>query len=421
MDEVSTGRAEQDQVEHDQVAENHPGQVHTNQSHADQTRARQIRNDEARADGTVAKEQRAGEARNPLVHTDRELRLAELRREAALKGHTSARGIQPSGAPFPRATPETGYYGRPALKAPAWTWEVPLYFFAGGAAGSAAVIASVAQFTGADPRLIRDARAIAAIGGAISPALLISDLGMPSRFLHMLRVFKIQSPMSVGSWTLVAFSNSAAASAFLGQLRRKSPRGAAITIAENAAQFVALISGLALATYTGVLIGATAVPVWNTNISLLPIHFATSGMAAATSMLELRGHDSAALNAIGFTTALAETAIGASIELRKDRALRPLKHGRSGWLTRLGGLLSGPLPLALRIAAMASEDERKTQFRKMAAASAVAGSLVTRFAWTQAGHASAADPKIPLELPDRTALAELQAKDQKADEPGEAG
>jgi hypothetical protein len=411
-DDAATGRVEQDQESQDQVAQDQVAQDQVLQNHEDQIQVRSA--------AAPASESLTGESRNPLIHTDRELRLAELRLEAANNGHTSARGIQPSGAPFPRATPETGYYGRPALKAPAWTWEVPLYFFAGGAAGSAAVIASVAQFTGADPRLIRDARAIAAIGGAISPALLISDLGMPSRFLHMLRVFKIQSPMSVGSWTLVAFSNSAVASAFLGQLRRKSSRGAAIKIAENAAQFVALISGLALATYTGVLIGATAVPVWNTNVSLLPIHFATSGMAAATSMLELRGHDSAALNAIGLTTALAETAIGASIELRKDRALRPLKHGRSGWLTRIGGLLSGPLPLALRIAAMASEDERKTQFRKMAAASAVAGSLVTRFAWTQAGRASAADPKVPLELPDRTALAELKAKDDKADEPGEA-
>ena len=33
--------------------------------------------------------------------------------------------------------------------------------------------------------------------------LLISDLGRPERFLNMLRVFKVTSPMSVGSWILV--------------------------------------------------------------------------------------------------------------------------------------------------------------------------------------------------------------------------
>src|SRR2546430_5491506 len=36
----------------------------------------------------------------------------------------------------------------------------------------------------------------------VSPALLISDLGRPERFLNMLRVFKVTSPMSVGSWIL---------------------------------------------------------------------------------------------------------------------------------------------------------------------------------------------------------------------------
>ena len=37
------------------------------------------------------------------------------------------------------------------------------------------IVASVAKMTGADPRLIRDARLLAAIGGVISPALLVAD------------------------------------------------------------------------------------------------------------------------------------------------------------------------------------------------------------------------------------------------------
>ena len=40
-----------------------------------------------------------------------EARLVELRREAQRRGQVSALGIRPPGAPFPQASPETGYYG----------------------------------------------------------------------------------------------------------------------------------------------------------------------------------------------------------------------------------------------------------------------------------------------------------------------
>ena len=66
-----------------------------------------------------------------------ERRLEELREQAWRAGRVEASGVRPSGAPFPKATAETGYYGLPLLKPPTWTWEVPLYFFAGGAAGAA--------------------------------------------------------------------------------------------------------------------------------------------------------------------------------------------------------------------------------------------------------------------------------------------
>jgi len=38
---------------------------------------------------------------------------------------TGSRDLPPPGR-------EHGYYGQPILKPPPWTWEVPLYFFAGG-------------------------------------------------------------------------------------------------------------------------------------------------------------------------------------------------------------------------------------------------------------------------------------------------
>lgn len=330
----------------------------------------------------------------------REKRLNEIRRSAKEMGTVAQQGVRPSEAPFPQASPEHGYYGLPALKAPPWTQEVPAYLFVGGAAGAAAVMGCAASWlTPSDHRLIRDARWLAAIGGMISPALLTSDLGMPSRFLNMLRVFKARSPMSVGSWTLVAFSSTAAAAAFASSFQQ---RGGALRFVESGAAALSGLFGLGLATYTGVLLGATAIPVWYENVRVLPGHFAASGVGAAVSMLELKGHAAnPALNFLGIASALTETLVGVSVEMNQKKALAPLRTGKSGWLTRLGGILSGPVPLVLRLIAGSSGSERSIRLRRIAAASTVAGSLLTRQAWVQAGRASADDPSVPLGLPEK--------------------
>src|SRR5713101_3282784 len=183
----------------------------------------------------------------------RERRLLELRHEADLRGEVKGDGVRPSGAPFPKASPETGYYGLPLLKQPPWTWEIPLYFFVGGAAGAAAVVGAIADYTGADRKLVRDARWIAAAGSVLSPALLIADLGRPSRFLNMLRVFKPQSPMSVGVWTLVGFSAGASATAFAQFLGDRYGSSFPVRVMERAGQAASLAFGLPLSNYTGVL------------------------------------------------------------------------------------------------------------------------------------------------------------------------
>ena len=266
---------------------------------------------------------------------ERERRLVEIRREAETSGQVKVQGIRPSGAPFPRASAETGYYGIPVLKPPQWKPEVPLYFFVGGAAGAAAVIAAIAHFTGADRRLVRDARWIAAAGAVISPALLISDLGRPERFLAMLRVFKPQSAMSMGSWTLVGFGGSASAAAFAGILRERYGPSFPVSVIENAATAASIPFGLGLATYTGVLIGATVIPVWNQNVGDLPMHFAASGLGAAVGLLELFGNEkSRALQALALGAAIFEIWEGVRLEGRTHYPLDPLKHGTSGTIDR---------------------------------------------------------------------------------------
>ncbi|HEX6503084.1 MAG TPA: NrfD/PsrC family molybdoenzyme membrane anchor subunit [Terriglobales bacterium] len=331
---------------------------------------------------------------------EREKRLLEIRREAETRGEVKLKGVRPIGAPFPKASPETGYYGIPLLKPPQWKPEVPIYFFVGGAAGAAAVIAAIAHYTGADRKLVRDARSLAAAGAIISPALLIADLGRPERFLTMLRVFKPQSPMSMGSWTLVGFGGAASAAAFAGMLRERYGPSFPVSVIENAASAAAIPFGLALASYTGVLIGATAIPVWNQNIGDLPMHFAASGLGAAVGMLELLGHEnSRALQTLGLGAAIFEVWEGIRIEGRTHTHLDPLKRGKSGAITRAGGLLSGPVPTALRLASAFTSRRRGRSLRRWAALSSVAGSLLTRFGWLQAGRASAKDWRQPLEIP----------------------
>ncbi len=275
--------------------------------------------------------------------------------------------------------PERGYYGLPLLKEPVWTWEVPAYFFVGGAAGAAAMVGAAAQIAGADPDLVRDARWIAGAGAAISAPLLIADLGRPERFLNMLRVFKVQSPMSVGVWTLTAFGTFASAALFAQEIQKRTDLP--VRVIGNAAAMLSAATGLVMATYTGVLIGATAIPVWSKHVSVLPVHFGTSALASAVSLLELAGHRASALNILGFVAAAVETYLGYKMDL--DPTIT----------TRAGQFFSGPLPLLLRIA----------RSRKAAAASSLLGSLMTRLAWIEAGRTSSRDLRVPLALDGRHA------------------
>jgi formate-dependent nitrite reductase membrane component NrfD len=200
--------------------------------------------------------------------------------------------------------------------------------------------------------------------------------------------------MSVGVWTLLGFSTAATASAFAGFLGNRYGPSLPVRVLENAGQAASLALGLPFSNYTGVLIGASAIPVWNRNAGDLPVHFAASGLGGATGILELMGHHkSRALQALALGAAIFETWEGIRIEGRSHAYLEPLKR-----LTRSGGILSGPMPIFLRLASLFAPRRRSSALRHWAACSAIAGSLITRFAWMSAGRVSANNPKLPLEL-----------------------
>src|SRR5439155_1270632 len=84
-----------------------------------------------------------------LTSMTTEQRLQELREQAWDKGIVAGRGVDVTGGPIPR---RSGYYGQPIVKPPVWTWEIPIYFFIGGFAGMAAVIAFAGLIFRASPR-----------------------------------------------------------------------------------------------------------------------------------------------------------------------------------------------------------------------------------------------------------------------------
>ena len=122
------------------------------------------------------------------------------------------------------------YYGRPVVRAPVWKGDIVAYLFTGGLAAGSSLLAAGADATGR-PGLRRSARLTAAAALAASAGFLVHDLGRPSRFANMLRVFKPTSPMSMGTWILAAYgpaaSLAAVAEAAVAEAAPALPAGAA--------------------------------------------------------------------------------------------------------------------------------------------------------------------------------------------------
>lgn len=283
---------------------------------------------------------------------------------------------------------QVGYYGLPLLKPPTWTWEVPLYFFLGGISGMSACIAFAAQVFEAPTSLIRFALWMGLIGAAICPALLISDLGRPLRFLNMLRVFKWRSAMSMGSWILVGFSGCVFVAVVGIELVARRYTHPAIATMLWLGEIAAALTGLLLASYTGVLLGATANPVWSENRKLLPAHFLTSGLGGAAAILELVGFLVPATQILGFAASGIETGIEIFLTVKKGVADGPLHHGVSGSTLRIAGLLEGPIALLIRAVWHA-----EPWGREAAAVCFLLGALMSRYAWIWAGRESSHDTK----------------------------
>jgi hypothetical protein len=251
---------------------------------------------------------------------------------------------------------------------------------------SAVIALGAAVFDHTD--VARAAMWVAAVAVVLSPLLLVMDLGRPHLFINMLRVFKPQSAMSMGAWILTGFGACVvpglialevhAVHAFSGVFDQVLGVIAGLLI------FGSAIFGMLLATYTGVLIGATAIPAWFLHRVLLPIHFGIAGLGSAAAVLELLGHRIAPLNALGFFAAAVESVLLLWLTLDKHGAAdRAIHEHNSGRLIRTGEILNGPLALVLRFFGLVP----------LAAISFLIGALVSRFGWIAVGKVSGSDPE----------------------------
>jgi formate-dependent nitrite reductase membrane component NrfD len=280
-------------------------------------------------------------------------------------------------------TGDVTYYDVPVLKEPVWKWYIPAYFICGGVAGASSTLGAVARRL---PGLRRRSRRLSLVAISLGTAALIADLGRPSRFVNMLRVFRPTSPMSLGSWLLAVYGPAAGAAAVL-------PGSIA-----DAAGVMAGVAGLPLSGYTGALVAGTAVPAWQEASQSLPLLFTASGITGAASLLALgvRNDDEAVvLRRYGIAGKLGDLAASAALEREVgavEAVARPYKEGRSGSLWRLAhGLTTLSLLLSL-------PRKRARRREQLSALTGLAGSILVKVAVMEAGKASAADPRATFHL-----------------------
>jgi formate-dependent nitrite reductase membrane component NrfD len=306
--------------------------------------------------------------------------------------HTAGKGAQPvpgSAARAESTADADSYYGLPMLKEPVWKWSVPTYFYVGGLAGASALLGAAAgRFGGPELRPLCERTRMIAAGGAVASAgLLIWDLGRPSRFLNMLRVFRPTSPMNLGTWIISAFGGAAMVAALL----RRQHTGPLAAVGDAAASAAGLL-GVPLAGYTGVLLANTSVPIWQGARTTLPPLFMSSAVTSASSALELCNLPVAAERVVrryAIAGKIAEI-VFATLLMREagavPRVIRPLHEGVPGSLWK-----------GAKLCVVASLAATLLGARRAAGVFGTLGSWALRFSIAKAGRVSTLDPRATFE------------------------
>jgi formate-dependent nitrite reductase membrane component NrfD len=226
----------------------------------------------------------------------------------------------------------------------------------------------------------------------VGAVFLVHDLGRPSRFLNMVRVFRPTSPMNMGSWILGGAAPTAIATGLFIN------RGGILGAVGEVTGYFSGIFGTALAGYTGVLVSNSVIPVWQESRRWMPILFAASAMTAAASILDIL-HENERANRITYTFGnigrVLELAASYKVEESASRVAKvgePFHRPGAGTLWKAAGVLTAA---SLLISAMPGKSSGK---RKVAGVLGAAGSLCLRFAVHYISNASARDPRASFQV-----------------------
>jgi formate-dependent nitrite reductase membrane component NrfD len=275
------------------------------------------------------------------------------------------------------------YYGKPVINKPVWSSsDIAGYLFLGGLAGASSLLGAGGHFTRRSS-LARASKVAAAGAGALSIVALVHDLGRPARFLNMLRVFKMTSPMSIGSWLLSAYVPAAITSA-VSEVTGTAPRIGTVATTGAAAL------GPAVAAYTAALISDTAVPAWHDGHREMPFVFVSSAASAAGGMGLLASalEDNEPARRLGMVGGLLEISVMRLMERRMHSTVaEAYRSGKAKTFVRGAEVLTGAGVIGTVLAA------RTDRLAAAATGAALlAGSACARFGIFFAGEASAMDP-----------------------------
>lgn len=288
------------------------------------------------------------------------------------------------------------YYGKPVINKPVWSSpDIPGYLFLGGLAGASSLLGAGAHFT-KRPGLALVSKTAAAAAGGLSLVALVHDLGRPSRFLNMLRVIKVTSPMSVGSWLLAGYVPAAGLAALSEATGFLSPLGTAATCGTA-------FLGPAVAAYTAALISNTAVPAWHEGHRVMPFVFVSSAASAGGGIALLTAplDQSSPARRLGVLGGAAELVLSRAMEHQMHPVARKAYHeGKAKWFMHAAELLT-----AGGVVGAILGGRRNRVAAAVSGACLVAGSACMRFGIFSAGEGSALDPQATI-TPQRERLQE---------------
>ncbi len=297
--------------------------------------------------------------------------------------------------------PVPTYYDRPLLKAPHWEWNIVTYLFLGGIMGGLGLIQLLADSSDeSERRLKRVARISSFILAAANPAILITHLGKPERFLNMTRIVKFKSPMSLGVWGLIFYSGAAGANvlrelAVSGVLPRWLRFFAPGFLTPLQALFGAFTAG-----YTGVLLSATANPFWSSGKRHIPAASVCSGLSSACalstllSLLEGNHRVVRKVERLELVATAAELAILTHFEKHAGHYGKPFFTGTRGKKFRTYTVQTGILaPMALNLLGLLPLPKPVDAARSVVASVlTLVGGYIFRESLVEAGKLSVRDP-----------------------------